>query len=927
LRKSDTISRLEPRCNFGNNTAPNTPNELYFNIGDASNTEWFIEKDGINMDRQLIQCLEGTGDNYILPFFWQRHEDEITLRHYMQQIHNCGIGAVCVESRTHPDFAGELWWQDMDIIMDEARQLEMRVWVLDDRSFPTGNANGKAQLLPDHLRKRCLIHMRDIDVVGPMLGAYILYQTTGTNIFAPEGEIPLPPPDVTAAIAIRINVDAQGEAYEDEHEIIDISDGIKNGRIYWDIPAGRWKIVLIQEAIPSGTWTATHLNHMIAESTDCLINEVYEPHYAHYKADFGKTFAGFFSDEPGFYCEKGEMAPLGSKNSEMQLPWCPQMWQELSAVLGEDCKRLLPCLWMDLGDVGARVRYLYTDIVTRRYQENFAGHLGNWCRTHGVEYIGHVIEDENDHGRLKVSGGHYFRALWGQDMSGVDVVLSQLLPGLDTQMETLWKRDGEFYHYSLAKLASSLAHVDPKKHNRAMCEMFGAYGWGEGLKLMKWLTDHMLVRGINHFVPHAFCPAPFPEPDCPPHFYAHGNNPQFRYMKRLMDYTNRLAHLLFSDGHIAQSAILYNAEAEWSGKSQPVQKPARQLTCAQIDFDFIPADLLANANVMNGRLILNNNAYSVLVIPYAERLPLACLNHLAVFSEHMPVLFVDAFPDSAVDGNGEKALFCLRRSAQAIELTELAKYFLMRGIVDVQTEPASRWLRTYHVSRQNADIYMLFNESPYDTLSCRVTLPIVGNVVRYDAMSNRIHHQPCLQDVNTTGIDLCLSPYESAIYVFGEVQGKQYSVIPNRGAGQIQTVDGPFSLSVSAYDAKGVFTQPVPIETLFDLASSDEYTRFSGTMRYDFTFEAITNTDRIFLDLGKVYETADVLINDFQAGICICPPYRLEITDLVVPGHNKITINVTNTLVKSHPDYFSIGMVQDPSGLLGPVTIEYISEE
>ena len=32
-----------------------------------------------------------------------------------------------------------------------------------------------------------------------------------------------------------------------------------------------------------------------------LLDAVYEPHYARYKDDFGKTLAGFFSDEPGFY--------------------------------------------------------------------------------------------------------------------------------------------------------------------------------------------------------------------------------------------------------------------------------------------------------------------------------------------------------------------------------------------------------------------------------------------------------------------------------------------------------------------------------------------------------------------------------------------------------------------------------------------------
>ena len=31
---------------------------------------------------------------------------------------------------------------------------------------------------------------------------------------------------------------------------------------------------------------------------------------------------------------------------------------------------------------------------------------------------------------------------------------------------------------------------------------------------MKWIADHMLVRGINWFTPHAFSMAPFPDWDC-----------------------------------------------------------------------------------------------------------------------------------------------------------------------------------------------------------------------------------------------------------------------------------------------------------------------------------------------------------------------------------------------------------------------------
>ena len=79
------------------------------------------------MNKTVRQLLEGRADCHMLPFFWQHGEDEATLREYMAAIHGANCRAVCVESRPHPDFAGEKWWHDMDIILDEARKRDMRV--------------------------------------------------------------------------------------------------------------------------------------------------------------------------------------------------------------------------------------------------------------------------------------------------------------------------------------------------------------------------------------------------------------------------------------------------------------------------------------------------------------------------------------------------------------------------------------------------------------------------------------------------------------------------------------------------------------------------------------------------------------------------------------------------------------------------------
>lgn len=234
-------------------------------------------------------------------------------------------------------------------------------------------------------------------------------------------------------------------------------------------------------------------------------------------------------------------------------------------------------------------------------------------------------------------GQDIFIELWKyQDMAGIDVVLHQLLPGMDhgyfkSMTKNGW--DGEFFHYALAKLGSSLGHLDPKKRGRTMCEVFGAYGWAEGNKLMKWIVDHMLVRGVNQFAPHAFNPKEYPDFDCPPHFYAHGNNPQFADFKILMDYTNRMNHLLNGGIHRAKLAIVYHGEAEWSGDYMLLQKPAAELTRNQMDFDIIPIDTLLESQVENRELCINKEKFKGVVVPYAEALPKVFLVKLLEFAK------------------------------------------------------------------------------------------------------------------------------------------------------------------------------------------------------------------------------------------------------------------------------------------------------
>ena len=119
----------------------------------------------------MNEYLKENPANYMVPFLWMHGEDEARLRQVIGAIHESGIGALCVESRPHPDFLGPKWWQDMDVVLDECKKRGMKIWILDDERFPTGYSAGRAAGSPHRIR---YLNERHIDVAGPQKGSSIL---------------------------------------------------------------------------------------------------------------------------------------------------------------------------------------------------------------------------------------------------------------------------------------------------------------------------------------------------------------------------------------------------------------------------------------------------------------------------------------------------------------------------------------------------------------------------------------------------------------------------------------------------------------------------------------------------------------------------------------------------------------------------------
>lgn len=867
------------------------------------------------MSQRLKDILLDEEENYLIPLYWQKGEGVEAIKEEMKRIDEAGIKAVIVEARPHPDFVGPTWWQEVDVIMEEAKARGMKVWAFDDDHFPTGHAGGKVKDASSDLQ-RWFLAERHIDAIGPMKDTSFLIKP-----WINEGD------KIVSIVAMRrgeISNEVVGEA-------IDVKHLVDDGVLYWDIPDGVWRIFIIVETMEGGSeHNKGYLNPLVAESTQILVDTVYEAYYDRYQTEFGKTFAGFFSDEPGFYNDETTFnfkSTIGIPNQH--LPWRPDMLKRFEKAMGEDVKLLLPLLWYDKREKSSAVQFAYMDLVSQLYSKNFCDLLGNWCREHGVEYIGHVVEDNNVHTRLGPGTGHFFRSMWGQDMSGIDVVLNQILPGFDEEPLT-WQAgetDSEFFHYALAKLGSSLGHIDPKKKGRTICEVFGAYGWHEGLKLMKWITDHMLVRGVNHFIPHAYSQHEYPDPDCPPHFYAQGKNPQHRYYRLLNDYTNRLSHLLNDGKHVASTAVLYPAEAEWSGKSMLIQKPVKELLQSQIDCDIIPVEVIIDqSKLVDGKLIINNESFESLIIPYAEALPTAIMLKIRKMADQgLTIIFVDGFPtyasETGLNISEEWNQLDAYPQVHVTGLSDLATTIKRLDLHEIDVEGNQPFLRFYHYEQAALDIYMFFNEDPYEAINTTITIPQKGKFAIYDAFENKLLHVDVVEREEGTELAISLQPYESVVFLVGEEFPEEPEQQKFKKYDSEITLTGQWSISTATSEQYPQFTPWGESDTLQNMSAPKILPSFTGTFRYELEFEWNAQPSAVFLDLGAVFEVAEVWLNDERVGLKICPPYDWDISDYIKQGSNRLVIEVTNTLGKEQKDILSSFVQQEPSGLLGPVSL------
>lgn len=862
------------------------------------------------MDVRYEQVKKNEQGNYLLPFLWLAGGETVDgLKGTVERIYQTGARAFCIEPREFKDFERE-WWEKLDVLFAEARKRDMKVWVVDETQFPpTGHAYGLVNTKYPDQRKIHLVEAH-VDVLGPNENLCLVMGKTGVFLRTEEQD------ELICAYAYKRT--GKADEFDVEHPI-PLTQCVKGKFLYWEVPEGAYRIYYVFKTRKYVEYAKDcFIDFINKDSVDILIKHVYEDYYRRYGHLFGKTFVGFFSDEPSIdnnasfmsytlprYCDT-KVGVIG-----LTLAWTDELKALMEETLGYAVDPYLPALWYDCGGREKEIRFAYMDALSRLYRANFTERVGRWCKEHGMLYTGHVIEDNGLHCRCGHGAGHYFRAEAGQDMPGVDIVMHQVMPGfadyncVGSGMDG-HSMDNEMFHYLLGKLNSSAAHTYPQYDGRALCEVMIAYGWAEGSRLAKWLVDFMLVRGTNHFVTHSFRPKALDNVHAP-HFGAQGDiEPQFKGICKLFTYINQASHLL-QGAHVASVGVLYHAFSEWYNTDgyMKTETVGKRLYDSHIDYDVIAEDVLDDMYIENGKICVCKAKYDCLIVPYAPALPERLVLSLrALQQKGAKIWFVNDLPN----GYG---------NATSVALDELPRALRAQKIGDILIDGAP-YVRHYHAIRDGNDVYMFFNEHISKTFDGVVELGKKGACAVVDLLGDNSYDTAC-----DGKLKLTLTPYQSVIVVFGAEtkKGKE----PLLSGLEKKVFEGEYTVSVADYRDMKNFKFFEKTKKLRGLNLPDRLPEFSGAVRYETTMN-VNRAGRTVLEFENVGDNAELFVNGKSCGMRICPPYRFDITNAVQVGKNEIVAIAYNTLANAVQDNVSMFVPLAPTGITGK-TVVYASEK
>ena len=571
------------------------------------------------MEKDIMEEFPNPGNEYRSTPFWawddHLHKEELTWQ--IEQMHQVGIGGFFMHSREglETPYLGQEWDECVLACVAEAKKLGMGAWLYDEDRWPSGSCGGKVQQAVGALKGLTLEVVEDFPALRNDSKVLALYgaRIEGDDIFS-----------------LR--------RFEGSEEL-------EKGETLL--------VVRLEESAPSPWFNDNPPPDNLDErSVGKFLELTHEHYYKLCKDDFSKVVKGSFTDEPSLCDRHASFDPHRG-----WIPWTTGLGKWMEQRLGYDILDTIPYLYFN-GDKSSRTRHDYWHMIALRYEACYSRQIGQWCRSHGIAYTGHFLQEDKLGLCARVNGSimpHYTH----QGICGIDM---------------LCERTDE---YMTVKQCSSVASQYGIKE--VLTETYAATGWGFTFEGQKWVGDWQYVLGVNHRCQHLmlYSLRGCRKRDYPPCF--NYNTSWWSQYGMVEDYFARLAVILRRGKAMRDILVIHPMSTVWShlGCSpygNPVRRNERdvkkldaygyllndlikELCSLHLDCDLGDETILERVgSVEDGRFVVNQCRYSIVVVPQVDTLFGTTLALLRRFKDKGGTIIIQSPLPTMVEGREDPSI-------------------------------------------------------------------------------------------------------------------------------------------------------------------------------------------------------------------------------------------------------------------------------
>ncbi|MEU5715770.1 glycosyl hydrolase [Streptomyces sp. NPDC020403] len=730
----------------------------------------------------------------------------------------------------------------------------------------------------------------------------------------------------------------------------------------WQVPAGRWQIDLFGGTPlvdDSQGYSRSYVDLLADEPVELMLDIVPGEYHRRFARYFGTVVPGFWDDEPFFASAEAHFR---------RLPWSPALEDALRAV-GTEPGLAYACAFDDLGRSGRIERGRYWQAVSDRFAAAFEKQ-SRWYAERGTVLITNPLYDETSPAKRIWSTGDLHKVNQWAQIPGGDVITAEYVAGGSTMTPRNPASSGHQMGRErvLMEAFGNMGWAVAPDFVRALLGAHATRGVNLTVLHALW-TDEVRVFFPPPFGPRSpwwWAMGPISDWIGRVMELARGTSGARTALvqpQRAAEQVTGTARQGEVDGAFNDAAgALERAQVDFDLVHEGALSGDR--------------GLLAHGSVDGGRLVVGAARYDLVVLPVTPVIDAETVKTLAAFvrsggtvvavgelpredangsDRSLQRAVTGLFGDSVPGRNG----FGAGTAVRVADTGGLRAAAHAAGVAAAVLEPAAPSVRVLRTTRGKDTAFLVNNESgePVDTVAA---LPVSGVPELWDPATGTARTAPVYRverpgkqgDEAGIRLPLRLRPYETLAVVvrhtarpgphLTEAALPVDAVVRDGRELRVTAVaDAPGRYGFAGTDgAHGYRGSAVVTDPLEAVALDGDWTLllaregalpvtrplgswtdleplFSGSGTYStaFTLDRAVLRERGFrLALGTVREVAAVTLNGTELPPLLWSPYTADVTELLRPGRNTLSVRVSNTLSNERKKPL-------PSGLLGPVSL------